>query len=169
MALDSLETLYPHEKQYTCFIPECIDYGKVEERHVHRFKTISVGQKVEGSEGKNSYRVPIEYRFDLIPPFVLRELAAVYEEGANKYGDAKYIEKPLPFSVIINHMENHINLWLSGDRSERHMAKVMWGAASLMVLEELANQGFIESMCDVSMFGAKMQEALQKRKDNAQE
>src|SRR5688572_29544574 len=72
---------------------------------------------VEGSEGKNSYRIPIPYRFDLIPPIFLRELSEVYEEGSRKYGDAKYLEEPLPNSVIMNHLINHILLWWAGDRS----------------------------------------------------
>lgn len=92
--------------------------------------------KLGGSQSRNSYRVPIPYRFDLIPPIVLQQLAEVYEEGAKNYGDSKYLEKPLPYSTIVNHMMNHLMLYLSGDRQELHLAKVMWGAASMITLDE---------------------------------
>lgn len=151
-------------RQITCELNGCISYTQlVPEDHYHHVET-----KVQeaGSEGANSYRVPIAWRFDLIPPMVLRELAAVYEEGAVKYGDAKYIEKPLPASVIVNHMWNHFLQWCSGDRSELHMAKVIWGACTLIVLEDMAAKGLIQSTNDLSAYGAKMQEALSKRLDN---
>lgn len=118
------------------------------------------------SEGKSSYRVPIAWRFDLIPPCVERRLAAIYEEGAQKYGEAKYIEQPLPESVIWNHIKNHENLWLSGDRSEDHLAKVMWGIATLMNMEEMHTDGFLDSIHDVTKYGAKANEAIQKRARN---
>lgn len=91
-----------------------------------------------GSQGTNSYRIPFENpkRFDLIPPLVLQQLAEVYEEGAQSYGDSKYLEKPLPYSVIVNHMMNHLLIYLNGDRSELHLAKVIWGAASMITLDQ---------------------------------
>lgn len=88
------------------------------------------------SEGTKSYRVPIAWRFDLIPPVFLRRLAAIFEEGAHKYGENTYLEKPLPFSVIMNHLMNHLLLYWSGDRSEDHLAKVAWGVAAMMAQEE---------------------------------
>src|SRR5688500_6626234 len=97
MALDSVDSAA------LCHIPDCIDYKKAfykdeHHHHIHRFRQVDAG-----SEGKNSYRVPLKLRYDLIPPIFLQELASIYEEGSIKYGDAKYIEKPLPYSVIVNH------------------------------------------------------------------
>lgn len=120
---------------------------------------------VEGSEGSNSYRVPIELRYDLIPPLMLKRLAAIYEEGAKKYGQAKYIEKPLPYSVIVNHLLNHLNLWISGDRKEDHLAKVLWGVTSLMVLEEMRENGLVENMNDLSRYGAHAFDAVRVRRE----
>lgn len=102
------------------------------ESHSH----IEIGPEVL-SEAKASYRVPIDTRFDLVPPVVIRRLAAIYEEGARKYGPSMYLEKPLPNSVIMNHLMNHINLWWSGDRKEDHLAKAIWGLATIITLEEV--------------------------------
>lgn len=118
----------------------------------------------QGSEGSNSYRIPIAYRFDLIPPVVLQQLAAIYEEGAQKYGEAKYIESPLPASVIVNHMLNHLLLACSGDVSEEHWAKVMWGAATMIVMKELHKDGVLNVENDLSKYGAKFNEAIRKRR-----
>lgn len=159
------------EESRKCIVPDCIYFGQIigDDFHIHKINSGEVDtlQKKNGSEGKNSYRVPLNVRYDLIPPVFLEQLAKVYEEGAQKYGDAKYIEKPLPYSTIINHMLNHFMLFISGDRSELHMAKVAWGAATLINLENLISNGFIDSTCDVSANGAKVQEALTKRNNNA--
>lgn len=90
----------------------------------------------EPSARDESYRVPLKLRLDLIPPLVLQRLAAIYEEGAQKYGPGKYLTEPLPDHVIYNHLMNHLLLWASGDSSEDNLAKVMWGTAALMTLEE---------------------------------
>jgi len=82
-----------------------------------------------------TYRKPIKGRFDLIPPVALRALAEIYEEGANVYGESKYISSPMPHSVVVNHMINHLTLAQSGDRSEDHWAKIAWAAFTMIVYE----------------------------------
>lgn len=150
-----------------CTIEGCVDFGKVlPENVLHTHVLKETQNKAAGSEGSNSYRIPIPFRFDLIPPIFLRELSEIYEEGAVKYGDAKYIESPLPASVVVNHLMNHLLLWISGDRSEKHLGKVAWGIATLMVLEDLANNALIESTNDLSQYGSRVQAALQKYKDS---
>ena len=116
----------------------------------------------EGSEGAKSYRVPIALRFDLIPPVALRRLAAIYEEGAQTYGEVTYLSRQLPMSVVINHLLNHLTLHEIGDRSEDHFAKVAWAAFTLMALEEAfsgeteseAQSGAAKRVFDVNKFGA---------------
>lgn len=90
---------------------------------------------VKGSEGDGTYRVPIPVRFDLIPAIFLRALAEIFEEGAQKYGPSAYRNKPIKFSNLVNHLENHLNLYKMGDRSEKHLAKVAWAVAAMIVLE----------------------------------
>lgn len=96
---------------------------------------IHKGVEPAGSEGKESYRVPLKVRYDLIPPIFLWRLAAIFEEGAQKYGPNAYLEKPLPYSSIVNHMQNHLMLYWQGDRSEDHLAKIAWGVAAMMALD----------------------------------
>lgn len=108
---------------------------------------------VEGSEGSKSYRVPLTLRYDLIPWLMLSRLAAIFEEGAQKYGESAYIKKPLPFSVVLNHIMNHLNLYINGDRSEDHLSKIIWGFTSMMVLEKLHEEGSIEPQNDLATYG----------------
>ena len=93
-------------------------------------------EKDAPSDSGITYRKPIGIRFDLIPPLALRRLAAIYEEGARVYGPSTYVHSNMTFSVIINHLLNHLTLYESGDRTEDHLAKIAWAACSLMVLEQ---------------------------------
>lgn len=87
--------------------------------------------------GKETYRKPIYTRYDLIPPIALHALARVYAEGAEVYGDSKYISSPMPHSNVVNHLINHLNLAQCGDRTEDHWAKVAWAAFTMIVYEKL--------------------------------
>ena len=104
-------------------------------------------------EAGSSYRVPIGTRFDLIPPLALRRLADVYGEGAVKYGESEYLSRVLKASNVINHMVNHLLLFMVGDKKEDHAAKVAWGAFTLMVLEELK-----PNMLDVRNYGKALED-----------
>lgn len=157
---------------YRCINPDCKDHNlnfnyKEAMTHVHSAKLIEI-ETLSATDA--SYRIPIKWRFDLIPPLVLRELAAIYEEGAKKYGPSKYIEKPLPFSVLLNHLTNHLNLYCSGDRTEKHLAKVLWGVATMMTLERLIEDHRLPiNMYDLTAYGSGASEALQKRLDSSNE
>ena len=86
-------------------------------------------QHFEGGAKRSKDADP--WRFDLIPSCALRRLAAIYKEGAEKYGPANY-KSGIPFSNIVNHLENHLHLWMVGNDDEDHLAKVMWGIATIM-------------------------------------
>jgi hypothetical protein len=73
-------------------------------------------------------------RFDLIDPYGMRRLAAVYHEGATIHGDRNW-EAGMPTHDIMNHMEHHRNLYMQGDRSEDHIAKIAWGCFAIMRME----------------------------------
>lgn len=111
-----------------------------------------ISSNVEPEAG-SSYRVPIGTRFDLIPPLALRRLADVYGEGAVKYGESEYLNRVLKASNVINHMVNHLLLFMVGDKKEDHAAKVAWGAFTLMVLEELK-----PDMLDVRNYGKALED-----------
>lgn len=120
-------------------------------------------KKKQPSAANKSYRVPLQLRYDLIPPLILERLAAIYEEGAQRYGEAKYLEKPLPYSIVYNHLMNHLMLWAKGDVSEDNLAKVMWGVATLMVYEDLhKNFPVLPINNDMSGYGGHANEVLNK-------
>ncbi len=75
-------------------------------------------------------------RYDLISPIGLRRVAETYREGADKYGDYNW-EQGMPISDILNHAIRHQYLYLSGDRSEDHLAHAAWGLFAAMHSEEL--------------------------------
>jgi len=76
-----------------------------------------------------------DVRFDLIPPKPLFRLARTYKEGADKYGENNW-KAGIPASNLINHALRHIYLWLSGDKSEDHLAHAVWNLISTMYFEE---------------------------------
>lgn len=61
-----------------------------------------------------------------IPPVGLMLVARVAAEGEARYGRWNYM-LGMPASDLLNHAMRHQNLWLSGDRSEAHLAKAAWG------------------------------------------
>lgn len=74
-------------------------------------------------------------RMDLVCPTGLLRLAAIYKEGADKYGDTNWC-RGIPVSVMLNHLETHLQRWKKGDRTEDHLAKIAWGVFSIMHYEE---------------------------------
>ncbi len=75
-------------------------------------------------------------RYDLISPIGLRRLAMTCHEGAEKYSDYNW-EKGMPISEMLNHAVSHIYSYLSGDRSEDHLAHAAWNMFGAMHSEEL--------------------------------
>lgn len=67
-----------------------------------------------------------EFRYDLISPIGLREVARACAEGAAKYGDWNW-EKGMPVHDLLNHVLAHIYQFLGGDRSEPHLGHAAWG------------------------------------------
>ena len=74
-------------------------------------------------------------RYDLISPIGLRRLAQTCHEGAEKYSDYNW-EKGMPISEMLNHGVAHIYAYLSGDRSEDHLAHAAWNMFGAMHSEE---------------------------------
>lgn len=73
-------------------------------------------------------------RFDLISPYALRRLAAVYEKGAVKYGDNNW-QKGIPFARCIDSALRHIGQFQLGRRDEDHLAQAAWNLFAIMHLE----------------------------------
>ncbi len=75
-------------------------------------------------------------RYDLISPIGLRRLAETCHEGAVKYSDFNW-ERGMPVNDILNHAISHLYAYLSGDRSEDHLAHAGWNCFAAMHSEEL--------------------------------
>ena len=75
-------------------------------------------------------------RFDLITPVGLRRLAETYGEGAIKYNDENWL-KGIDTKNLMNHAMTHINKYMSGDKSEDHLAHATWNLFAIMHFEEL--------------------------------
>jgi len=85
------------------------------------------------------------YRFDLMPPLAMASIAKVLAHGAKKYGDWSFLD--LPSQSSLNHMQQHVYAYISGDLQEgdhiehaRHAAcrAVMW--LELLERERLVNE-----------------------------
>lgn len=81
-------------------------------------------------------RGAVQTRYDLISPIGLRRVAETCHEGAEKYGDHNW-EKGMQVSVMANHAIAHLYKYLSGDRSEDHLAHAAWNCLGAMHSEEL--------------------------------
>jgi hypothetical protein len=77
-----------------------------------------------------------EFRYDLISPIGLREVARACAEGAAKYGDWNW-EKGMPVNDLLNHVLAHVYKFLGGDRSEPHLGHAAWGMIAAIHSHEL--------------------------------
>lgn len=74
-------------------------------------------------------------RYDLISPIGLRRLAETCHEGAVKYSDYNW-EKGMPIADLVNHAVAHLYAYMSGDRSEDHLAHAAWNCLGACHSEE---------------------------------
>ena len=77
-----------------------------------------------------------EFRYDLVSPIGLREVARACAEGASKYGDWNW-EKGMPVHDLLNHVLAHVYQFLGGDRSEPHLGHAAWGILAAIHSHEL--------------------------------
>ena len=79
-------------------------------------------------------------RFDLIPPYPLERLAVHYENGSKKYAPYNWT-KGLPLESFINSAERHMNKFKQCDRSEDHLAAILWNVMGYMHTEREIKAG----------------------------
>lgn len=97
-------------------------------------KTKQIKFKTGAVRGHESFK-RFPHRFDLVSTIGERRLAETYGEGAEKYGESNWL-KGIPMTNLINHAKDHINQYMSGDRSEDHLAHAAWNLFTAMHMEE---------------------------------
>lgn len=79
-----------------------------------------------------------------IPLSALEALGRIFLEGVTKYGEWNWKngvgDKPYQMERW-EHASRHLQLWAEGDRSEEHLAKVMWFCATQIELERIEREG----------------------------
>lgn len=95
-------------------------------------KEFTTGAVRDASAGKG--------RFDLIPAYPLFRLAKLYEAGAKKYAERNW-EKGIPTGRFMDSAFRHLMNFQDGDRSEDHLAAVLWNIAGLIWTEEQVKRG----------------------------
>src|SRR3990167_867463 len=86
-------------------------------------------------------------RPDLISPFVEERLGALLQRGAAHYGDHNWT-KGMPFSRCLASLQRHLMQWKQGDKSEDHLAAVMFDAMAIIHYEEMISRGVLPSELD---------------------
>lgn len=74
-----------------------------------------------------------------IPFISLWEIGAIFEQGANRYGIGNWkkgVNDKLYQNERANHALRHLLLWVNGDRSEKHLAKVAWFCVTQIWIED---------------------------------
>ncbi len=77
-----------------------------------------------------------QFRYDLVSPIGLREVARACSEGAQKYSDWNW-EKGMPVNDLLNHAIAHVYQFLAGDRSEPHLGHAAWNLLAACHSHEL--------------------------------
>lgn len=73
--------------------------------------------------------------YHLVSPIAMRRLAMTCKEGEDKYSAFNW-EKGFPINDLLNHGIAHVYKYLSGDRSEDHLAHAMWNLMAAIHSEE---------------------------------
>lgn len=74
-------------------------------------------------------------RYDLHPVEAKRRVAIKYQQGAELYGENNWT-KGIKFSRLVDSAMRHLDQYISGDRSEDHLAAVVWNVNAIMHFEK---------------------------------
>lgn len=99
------------------------------------FTTKDSGQREQFPTGARRDVDTDKPRYELIPVAPLTRLANLYARGAEKYGIDNW-RKGFPFRRTFGSLLRHAFLWAAGDRSEDHLAAIVFNAFCLMQYEE---------------------------------
>ena len=89
----------------------------------------------------NTEKVPGGKRY--IPLSALEALGSIFLEGVPKYGEYNWKHGAWDRKYQMErweHADRHLHLWVEGDRTENHLAKVMWFCATQIELERVERE-----------------------------
>jgi hypothetical protein len=92
------------------------------------------------SGAKSSEEQP---RYDLIPYVAQRREAQRWQQGAAFHGENNWQRGRHDTAFRrdrLNHLVEHLNKWINGDRSDDHLAAIRCNAAMLIWFEEMDGQ-----------------------------
>lgn len=107
-----------------------------------QFQTIITDEKDKFSTGSHRGSEAGKPRYDLIPHEALYRLAMLYSRGT-AYGEDNW-RLGQPLRRVYSSLFRHLMAWASGDRSEDHLAAVIWNAISLMIHEQDIKKGVLD-------------------------
>jgi len=105
-----------------------------------KFQLRNDGKIISYKSGAVRGSVEGKGRFDLISPFAMFRLAAVYERGCVKYAPRNW-EKGMPISRNIDAALRHIFHYLIGDDYEDNLAQAVWNLCAAIHYEEMIAHG----------------------------
>ena len=111
-----------------------------------QFVTKDSGKRQEFDTGARRDTQEGKPRFDLIPVTALERVALLYARGAEKY-DAWNWSKGMPFSRFLASLLRHAFAYMRGDRSEDHLAAVVFNALAVMHFETIGRAD-LDDICE---------------------
>lgn len=99
------------------------------------FVTKDSGERDEFATGMKRDTQLGKPRYDLIPVQPLKRVAHLYARGAEKYDDNNWM-KGQPYSRAYASLLRHVYAWREGEKTEDHLAAVIFNAMALMYYEE---------------------------------
>jgi hypothetical protein len=100
-----------------------------------KFETKDSGNRHEFSTGSVRDTAKGKERYDLIPTTSLKRLAALYQRGADKYGEFNWA-KGQPYSRLYASTFRHLMQWAEGETDEDHAAAVEWNMMAVLHFDE---------------------------------
>lgn len=84
-------------------------------------------------------RSEVKPAYHLVPPEAMKRFAQRYTMGAEKYGILNYMQglnDPEFVRQLVDHLEDHLQDYkINGCLDEDNLAAIMWGCATLMMVE----------------------------------
>jgi len=104
-------------------------------------------EMMEYEDGAKRSATTDKGRFDLIPTNILFRVAKVYQRGGDKHGDRNW-EKGFPICRAIDSAIRHLLQFQLKMKDEDHAAQAIWNIFAAAHLEEMVEEGVLDSKWD---------------------